>query len=148
MPNLLLNRGFHQVFYSILYVVTSPVVQLLIYQVLKYRHAWYGLGLFHLLVIMYFPSMLVSLVYLCLQISENYVNFQRSPFFLSIGQLFCIGVLTAMQISMDFFALTVNTARDVQRQSTEKATAWTHWDLPRFLMIQLMMSLIFTPLFN
>jgi len=94
--------------------VTSPVIQLLLYQVIKYRHAWYRLGLFHLLIVLYFPSMIVSLVFICMQICENYVNFGRSPFFLSMGQLFSVGLLTAVQICADYFALTVNTARDVQ----------------------------------
>ena len=73
----------------------------------------------HLLIVMYFPSLIVSIVVICVQIYENYDNYQRSPFFLSFGQIFTIAALTAMQVCSDYLALTVNTARDLQTQSTD-----------------------------
>lgn len=115
ISNPFLNRNFHQGFYSVLYIVTSPQAQLLLYQVLKFRHAWYNLGLFHLLVILYLPSMIVAFVTAYVQVQEKYHNYQRSPFFLSLGQVFSLGALTAVQICFEYLALTLNTARDIQK---------------------------------
>lgn len=111
--NPLLNRTFHSIFYSVLYIITSPVLQLVLYQVMKFRQVWFGLGLMHLLIVMYFPSLIVSIVVVCVQISENYDNYQRSPFFLSFGQIFTVGALTAMQVCSDYLALTINTSVDL-----------------------------------
>lgn len=94
--NPLLNRTFHSIFYSVLYIITSPLVQLLLYQVLKFKHPWYNLGLMHPLFVIYFIPMIVSLVFICIQVQHNYHNFQRSPFFFNFGQIFAIGALAAV----------------------------------------------------
>lgn len=75
ISNPFLNRTFHTAFYSVLYIFTSPLLQLLLYQVIKFRHPWYNLGLFHLLILLYFPSMIVSLVLVCTMISNKYDTF-------------------------------------------------------------------------
>jgi len=133
--NPLLNRTFHSIFYSVLYIITSPVLQLVLYQVMKFRQVWFGLGLMHLLIVMYFPSFIVSVIVVCVQISENYDNYQRSPFFLSFGQIFTLGALTAMQVCSDYLALTINTTVDLQAQSTGGKQPLIVWDLLRYLML-------------
>lgn len=148
ISNPFLNRAFHTGFYSILYIATSPILQLLVYQVIKFRHPWYNLGLFHLLVILYFPSMIIALFYTFYQLSNKWDSFTRSPFFLSFSQIFTLAILTAAQICCDFLALTLNTSRDIQMQSTGDMKSLIHWDLIRFLMLQLMFQILLTPLFN
>lgn len=135
ISNPFLNRAFHTAFYSVLYIATSPLIQLLIYQVIKLRHPWYNLGLFHLLVVLYFPSMIVAFVYTVVQISEKWKSFSKSPFFLSFGQIFAIGLLTAVQISCDFLALTINPSADIQAQTYTLYSAAFQWDLINFLMV-------------
>ena len=113
--NPFLNRTFHNVFYSVLYILTSPLLQLLLYQVIKFQSVWYKQGLFHLLILLYFPCLIIALLMVILQVYQNFDSYSRSPFFLEFGQLFCLGVLTGFQIVCDFLALTINTTVDIQQ---------------------------------
>jgi hypothetical protein len=148
--NPFLNRSFHTIFYSVLYIVTSPLLQLLLYQVIKFHSPWFGLGLFHLLVVLYFPSMLIAAAVVLIQVYQNYHSFQRSPFFLSFGQLFVLAALTVAQVVCDYLSLTLNTTVDIQRQTSQGAgqVSLIHWDLVRFLILQMMVQMVVTPVLN
>ena len=112
--NIFTNVKLHRLIYSILYLLISPQMQLLFYQLARFKSYWFGIGFFHLLFILYIPSFIVGMVFMVWYIWYYRKNMYKSPFYLPISKLFIIGFLNIVEILTSFMALTIDSTNNIQ----------------------------------
>ena len=136
MTNQFSENNIHQGFFTILWLFSSPYLQMVLYQVLRFNSTWFRYGFFHVLIITYLVPTAVAAFTFAICIMFRYNKPLKNPFFLKIDKLFILGVMTVLSKIMEFIALIMNPLTDIHTQTIYSKSDALIWDLIRYLMLQ------------